>query len=155
LKDTKTTLDWPLEPSFYIPDPALAHFRQAVTRGAGWQATWQALLDSYRTAYPDLAAQFEQVTRGELPEGWDAELPVFPPNGGMATRDASGKVMNALARRLPTFVGGSADLASSTKTTLVGYGDMGLDQACGRNMHFGVREHAMAAIVNGMALHGG
>ena len=135
---------------------SLAHFRRAVERGARLEAEWEARLDTYRKAYPDLSAQFEQALKGELPPNWDPDLPAFrPEQGPMATRTASGKVMNALAGRLSSFTGGSADLAPSTKTLLVGYGDFGFDEACGRNVHFGVREHAMGAIVNGMALHGG
>ncbi|GBC81571.1 Transketolase [bacterium HR10] len=156
LRATKEALGWPLESPFYIPDEALAHFRRAVERGARLEREWQALLDAYRKEHPDRAARFEQLMCGDLPADWDADLPVFrPEQGPMATRTASGKAMNALARRVPTFMGGSADLAPSTRTVLIGYGDFGLDEACGRNVHFGVREHAMGAIVNGMALHGG
>jgi transketolase len=156
LRATKEVLCWPLEPPFSTPEAALAHFRQAVERGAQWEAEWQALFEAYRREYPDLAAQCEQAMRGEFPAGWERDLPVFrPEEGAVATRDASGKVMNALAGRLFNLTGGSADLAPSTKTTLVGYGDMGFGRDCGRNIHFGVREHAMGAVVNGMALHGG
>ncbi len=156
LRATKQALGWPLEPPFYIPDEALAHFRRALERGARHEAEWQARLEAYSREHPDLAAELKRMLRGELPEGWGVDLPVFSPKDGpIATRAASGRAMNALARRLPNFTGGSADLAPSTKTTLIGYGDFGLDEACGRNLHFGVREHAMGAIVNGMALHGG
>jgi len=110
----------------------------------------------YEQEYPDLARQFRMVVAGELPPDWDADIPQFKPEDGpMATRTASGKVLNGLIKRLPTLVGGSADLAPSTVTYLFGYGDMGFDEYCGHNMHFGVREHAMGAMVNGMALHGG
>ncbi len=156
LQATKENLGWPLEPSFHIPDAARAHFRRAVDRGVVWEASWQARLDAYRQAYPELAARFEQEMRGELPAEWDAGLPTFEPEEGpIATRKASGRVLNALSSRVPMLTGGSADLSPSTNTTLVGYGDFGFDQDCSRNIHFGVREHAMGAMANGMALHGG
>ncbi len=156
LRATKQALGWPQEPSFLVPDEARVHVRGAIERGARWQAEWEAMCRSHRQAHPDLAATFDQVIQRILPNGWDAAVPVFTPDQGpMATRTASGKVMNALAGRIPTFTGGSADLAPSTKTLLIGYGDFGFKDACGHNVHFGVREHAMGAIVNGMALHGG
>ncbi len=156
LRATKEALGWPVEPMFHIPDEALAHFRRAVERGVRCEAGWQDVLSRYRKAYPDLADQFERVLRGALPLDWAADLPVFPAGkGGVATRDASGKVMNAVAKRVFNFHGGSADLGPSTKTTLVGYGDFGFDEAHTHNIHFGIREHAMGAIANGMALHGG
>ncbi|MFQ5795440.1 MAG: transketolase [Candidatus Bipolaricaulia bacterium] len=156
LQATKQALDWPLEPSFYVPDEVLNHCRQAIERGAQLESKWQDHLDAYRNKHPDLVAQFDQVVRGEFPTDWDTDLPVFQSEQGpIATRDASGRVMNAVAKRLTAFTGGSADLAPSTKTTLIGYGDFGFDKACGHNIHFGVREHAMGAIVNGMALHSG
>ena len=121
-----------------------------------WEADWQDVRSRYRGAYPDLAGEFERVLRGALPADWAADLPVFPAaKGEVATRDASGKVMNAVAKRVFNFYGGSADLAPSTKTTLVGYGDFGFDEAHTHNIHYGIREHAMGAIANGMALHGG
>ncbi len=156
VRATKQSLGWPLEPSFLVPDEARTHVRRAIERGARWQAEWEAMCQSYRQAHPDLAATFDQVIQRILPNGWDADVPMFRPDQGpLATRTASGKVMNALAGRIPTFTGGSADLAPSTKTLLIGYGDYGFKDACGHNVHFGVREHAMGAIVNGMALHGG
>ncbi len=156
LRATKMALDWPQEPAFLVPDEARAHLGQAVERGARRQADWEALFTAYGRAHPDLVTTFDQAVHGALPDGWDAGVPVFTPEQGpMATRSASGKVMNALAGRIPTFTGGSADLAPSTKTLLIGYGDFGFTDACGHNVHFGVREHAMGAIVNGMALHGG
>lgn len=155
-QETKKKLGWPLEPAFHIPEEALAHLREAVQRGAQLEAEWQERLDAYRQHYPDRAAEFDQVVRGELPEHWDADVPAFAPDDGpMATREASGKVMNGLARRLPTFIGGSADLAPSTKTLLEDYDEFISGGSAGRNIRFGVREHAMGAIVNGMALHGG
>jgi transketolase len=144
---TKQALGWPLEPPFLIPAPALAHFREALVRGARSEAAWNKRLAAYAKAFPDLAGELRQRIGNELPPGWDADIPVFPADGkGIATRVASGKVMNAIAPRLPALTGGSADLDSSTHTELKGMN--------GRNLHFGVREHAMGAIVNGMAAHG-
>lgn len=156
VRATKEKLGWPLNPPFLVPEDTSAHFLGAVPKGKLLEHEWSALLQKYAEEHPSLARRYEQVIRGELPAGWDSDLPVFrPEDGPMATRDASGKIMNALARRLPQFMGGSADLAPSTKTILVGYGDFGFGKDCGRNLHFGVREHAMGAIVNGLALHGG
>ena len=168
---TKQNLGWPVEPAFLVPDAALAHFREAVERGARAEQASRARRDAYAQAFPALAAQLEQALRGELPSGWDADVPVFPADAkGMATRVASGKVMNALAPRVPALTGGSADLDPSTHTALKGLGDFnpnpdpGVDTQGsdgggwsygGRNLHFGVREHAMGAIVNGIAAHGG
>jgi transketolase len=155
-KETKQKLGWPLQPAFYIPDEALVHFREAVTRGAAQQREWSEMFASYRRAAAQMGEQLERSLRGELPSDWDADIPVFHPDlKGIATRDASGKVMNGLAERIPELMGGSADLSPSTKTTLIGYGDMGFGKDVGRNLHFGIREHAMGGIVNGMALHGG
>jgi transketolase len=155
-KKTKENLGWPLEPAFYIPDEALAHFRQAITRGQEHEAKWKKLFDNYRGEYPELAAEFECAMRGELPSGWDSNLPKFGhESAAMATREVSGSVMNALAAKLPTFLGGSADLAASTRTDLKGAGDFTPDNPAGRNIRFGVREHAMGATCNGMYQHGG
>ena len=153
---TKQALGWPEEPPFYVPDEALAEFRKAVDRGRGWQEEWSAAFAEYERAYPDEARLWRSVMAGELPAGWDAALPTFSSaDGAIATRVASGKVLNAAIQSLQTLVGGSADLAPSTSTYLKGYGDLGFDEWAGHNMHFGVREHAMGNIVNGMALHGG
>ena len=168
---TKQNLGWPTEPAFLISDQPLAHFREAVARGARDEAAWNARMAAYRQAFPDPAAELERSLRGELPSGWDADIPVFPADAkGMATRAASGKVMNAIAPKLPALSGGSGDLDPSTKTALKDLGDFnppvdangdiqGSDGGgwshAGRNLHFGVREHAMGAIVNGMAAHGG
>jgi transketolase len=144
---TKEALGWPVDPPFLIPEAALAHFRDAVARGAQSEKAWEARMAAYAEASPELAAELQHRIRAELPSGWDADIPVFPADTkGLATRVASGKVMNAVAPRLPALIGGSADLDPSTYTEL-----KGLD---GRNVHFGVREHAMGAIVNGMAAHG-
>ncbi len=155
-RKTKKKLGWPLEPAFYIPEDASAHFRGAIARGAQWESQWKSLLDDYRRQHPDEAVQLERMIGGELPKDWAAELPWFKPDpAGLATRVASGKAINVIAKRLPELIGGSADLNPSTKTLLAGYGDFGISSDGGRNVHFGVREHAMGTIVNGMAMHGG
>jgi transketolase len=152
----KEALGWPLEPMFYEPEEAMAHMGKAVDRGAEAEREWQERMDAYATANPELAAQFAARMRGELPTGWDAGLDaLFPPDTKpMATRSASQKAMNVLAKRVPALIGGSGDLTPSTKTLLDGEADFG-PQERGRNLHFGVREHAMGAICTGMALHGG
>ncbi len=157
VKATKEALDWPSDKSFYVPGDAAAHFKETASSGAGFEEEWNRLFESYKNVYPDLAEDFEHVQNGRLPEGWEKNVPLFSEGDGpVATRAASGKVMNSLATALPHFLmGGSGDLAPSTKTILIGYGDFGFEKACAHNLHFGVREHAMAAIVNGIALHGG
>ena len=153
---TKEALGWPIEPSFLVPGDALAHFREAANRGVEAHADWSVRFEAYRVEYPAQAAEFERRMRGELPDDWDADVPVFSAEGGaVATRDAGGKVMNALAARMPELMGGSADLAPSTKTWLNDAPAFSSEQRSGRNLHFGVREHAMGAVVNGMAYHGG
>ncbi len=155
LNGAKEALGWPLEPRFYIPDEVLAFYRQAVDEGAAREAEWQTRFDAYRAAHPDLAAELARRMAGELPTGWDKGLPDFPADiKGTATRNSSGKVLNALAARLPELFGGSADLAPSTKTWIDNDPSFDLDHT-GRNVHFGVREHAMGAIVNGLAYYGG
>ena len=156
LRLTKENLGWPAEASFLILDQALAHFRQAVEQGRDKEAEWQTRFAAYATEYPDLAEEWRTVMTGELPAGWDANLPTFESDDGpLATRVASGKVLNTIAAHLPTLIGGSADLAPSCKTYLNGYSDFSADDPGGRNLHFGVREHAMGGILSGMALHGG
>jgi transketolase len=168
---TRRNLDWPAEPSFLVPDAALERFRQALVLGARGEEQWNTLFSSYAASYPDLALELGRAWRGELPVGWDAGVPEFAPDpDGMATRIASGKVMRAVAPHLSTLIGGSADLDPSTHTALKGLGDFeppmtdphdrqGSDSDewsyAGRNLHFGVREHAMGAILNGLAAHGG
>jgi len=153
---TKERLGWPLEPTFHIPAEALAHFRRAAARRAARQAEWESLFEAYAGEYADLAAEFQRRLKKELPPGWDQDVPVFNlEHGAMATRSASGKVLNAIAPRLPELVGGSADLAPSTKTLIEGGGSFQADNRGGRNLHFGVREHAMGAVLNGLAYHGG
>ena len=152
---TKKALGWPLEPAFHIPPESLCHFREAVERGKAGEAQWKACFDSYSSAFPELAEQWNQTLKGELPAGWEQSLPAFrPEEGKMATRQASGKVLNATAPRLPALIGGSADLSPSNNTFLKDFEEAHLS-AHGRNFHFGVREHGMGAILNGMALHGG
>jgi len=155
-KATRQTLGMPAE-AFSIPAQVKEHMGQALQRGKNWQDEWQQLLAGYQAKHADEAAEFKRVLSGELPQGWQEAAPLFQPQDGpLATRAASGKVLNALAVALPELVGGSADLAPSTKTIIAGSGDMrGRGAECGRNIHFGVREHGMAAAVNGMALHGG
>jgi transketolase len=171
VKKTKEKLGWPVDPPFFIPEPALARFREALSAGAQAQARWDEGIEAYARAFPDLALELKQRLRGELPNGWDADIPVFPADAkGLATRVAGGKVMNAVGAKLPALCGGSADLDPSTFTELKGLGDFnppmtagqdgeGSDASgwsyAGRNVHFGVREHAMGAIVNGLAAHGG
>ena len=169
---TKRNLGWPVEPPFLIPEAASAHFRNAVARGARDEAASSERMAAYAHAFPELAEELQRTLRGELPRDWDADVPVFAADAkGMATRVASGRVMNAIAPRLPELTGGSADLDPSTHTALKGLGDfepatrngvVDMQGSCGggwsyagRNLHFGVREHAMGAIVNGMAAHGG
>lgn len=156
LNAAKQAVGWPQEPRFFIPEDVLAFYRQALTRGAALEAEWQGRLTAYRAAFPAEAEELERRLAGELPAGWASGLPVFPPDAkGMGTRVASGKVLNALASRLPELFGGSADLAPSTKTWIEGQPAFQADVPLGRNFHFGVREHAMGAIVNGLALHRG
>src|SRR5688572_10293314 len=170
---TKRALGWPEDPSFHVPEEALREFRLAVDRGADHEAAWRRHADAYRVAHPAMADQFERAIGGRLPDDWEAHLPNFADHTGMATRDAGGHVMNALASVVANLLGGSADLDPSTRTALKGYGDFqsllvaqsgdvptqgtagGIWGYAGRNIHFGVREHAMAAVMTGMALHGG
>ena len=154
---TKEALGWPKEPEFLVPGDVLAHFREAVPRGERMEREWRLRMAGYAEAHPDLALEWERVSWGDLPEGWTDGLPRFPDgNGAVATRKASGKVINAIAKRVPELVGGSADLGPSTSTAIDGGGEFLPDAPPGgRNLHFGVREHGMGAILNGMARHGG
>ncbi len=152
---TKKALGWNFEEKFFIPEPALANFRLAVTKGEASQAEWTKRFASYRAAHPELAAEFERVQRGELPASLAAALPTFPAGTAVETRTASGAALNALAKVVPEIIGGDADLSGSTKTTLKDGGSFDGQSGKGRNIHFGVREHAMAAVANGMAYHGG
>jgi transketolase len=152
----KRSYGWPEDAKFLVPDGVREHIRDGMgRRGKGLHEVWNALFQSYRTQYPDLADQIERMQRRELLEGWDADLPVFAADEkGLATRDSSGKVLNAIALRHPWLIGGSADLAPSTKTRLTfeSASDLEAGTPGGRNMHFGVREHAMGAVLNGLAL---
>ncbi len=153
---TKEALGWPTEPAFHIPDEAREHFAEAAARGSRKREEWHERFEAYRREFPELGAEFERRQRAVLPEGWDVDTPVFTAEDGpMATREAGGKAMGSLASRVPELMGGSADLAPSTKTWLEGLGTFGERDRTGRNLHFGVREHAMGAIVNGTAYHGG
>jgi len=169
---TKKNLGWPLEPPFYIPEEALALFRKGVEKGKALEEAWKAKLEAYGKSYPELLTQWRDWMAGRLPDGWDQEIPSFPPDPkGVATRTVGGQVMNAIASRVPFLLGGSADLDPSTNTALKGRGtfqapdrrsDVPVQGAVpgpwgyeGANIAFGVREHAMGSIVNGIALHGG
>jgi transketolase len=153
---TKEALGWPADAQFLVPDDALTCFRQALAVGAEREAAWQALFLRYQAEYPELAAEWQRRQAGKLPEGWEQALPTFKAaDGAMATRAVSGKVLNALAPVLPELVGGSADLHPSNKTYLSAYPAVKKGDFGGRNLHFGVREHAMGSLLNGLALHGG
>ena len=152
---TKQALGWPVEPPFLVPAEALAPFHAAAARGAALQAEWEELHERWAAAHPELAADLAARRAGELPAGWEAALPHFAPEDGpMATRSASGKTLNALAKHLPQLVGGSADLAPSNNTEIKGEAAFSAAAPGGRNFHFGVREHAMGSILSGMALSG-
>ncbi|UCC75744.1 MAG: transketolase, partial [Anaerolineales bacterium] len=170
VRAAKKNLGWPTEPTFYLPDEAMVHFRKAVAQGEQWEADWVKSLSRYEAEYPRLAAQFKRVMAGELPEAWDRDLPTFADADPLPTRRASEAVLQALADNVPELLGGSADLNPSTYTWLKGHGDFqpgdwnpedkqgavgGEWGYGGRNLHFGVREHGMGAIAGGMALHGG
>jgi transketolase len=156
LKATKEYLNWPVEPRFHIPEEALLQFRIAVDRGRDWEQEWMDLFAAYQANFKEEAESLQRQFRGELPPDWEADIPVFKPDAkGMATRVASGKVLNGIAARVPYLLGGSADLAPSTKTLIAGSGDQSSEDPAGRNLRFGVREHGMGTIVNGIALHGG
>jgi len=171
LQAAKKALGWPTMDKFYLPPEAVAHFREARGKGAAAQSAWCAKFDAYKKAFPAEAAQFGQIIDGKLPDEWAAELPKWNPGDKpMSTRVAGGNALNALAKRIPNIVGGSADLNPSTETALKGMGDFqppeyfgpatqgavgGVWGWSGRNIAFGVREHAMGAAVNGMAAHGG
>jgi len=171
LEAAKKNLGWPIEPDFFVPEDVLKQFRQAVARGQTWEVEWEKSFERYAKTYPELAAEFKRRMAGDLPEGWDEDLPAFPRDDkGLATRKASEVVLQTLAARLPDLMGGSADLNPSTFTWLKGFGDFQSSDNTpedrqgavgqewnygGRNVHFGVREHAMGAMAGGMALHGG
>jgi transketolase len=152
---TKQRYGWPEDAKFLVPEEALEHTRKAVARGDEAERQWQARLEDYLQAHPDLGREWRQIQRGELPEGWDSAIPSFPPDEkGIASRDAGSKVLNAIAPSVPWLIGGSADLAPSTKTLIKDGGDFEAGAYGARNFHFGIREHAMGAVLNGMALSG-
>ena len=151
----KRNLGWPLKPSFHIPEEALKLFRQAVDRGRRMEKEWRERFERWRREYPDLAREWEMGQNWEPPEGWEEKVVTFPTGKEIATRNASGEILNAIAPHIPYLIGGSADLAPSTKTYLKGFPDFQKGSYEGRNFHFGVREHAMGAILNGMILHRG
>jgi transketolase len=171
VKLTKQHLGWPVEPQFLVPQEVEQHCRQAIDRGRQAEAEWNVMVSAYGKLYPELARELRQLINGELPQGWATNIPQFAPDAkGMATRVASGKVMEAISPKLAGLVGGSADLDPSTHTELKGAGDFqnpamavgdlqgsvgGGQNYAGRNLHFGVREHGMGAILNGLATHGG
>jgi transketolase len=156
LDGAKQNLGWPVSPRFLVPEDVESFFREAVSRGAEMELEWKRCLSAYHEAYPELADDLERRLKGDLPKGWDLGLPEFPGDAkGMATRAASGKALNALAGKIPELVGGSADLAPSNKTWIDGSEVFQPGTFTGRNFHFGVREHAMGAIVNGMSVHKG
>jgi transketolase len=175
VRATKRAAGWPEEPPFHLPEAALRVFRASIDRGAALEADWQRRMDAYTAAFPGEAQTFTRSLAGELPHDWQAHLPVFTPaDGDMATRDAGGKVLGALAAVIPNIIGGSADLDPSTRTAMKDRGDFqspaqppdahgtktqgksgGEWSYAGRNIHFGVREHVMGAALTGMAVHGG
>lgn len=153
---TKQHLGWPLEPKFLVPEDVRDWFQQMVPYGKGWELAWRRAALAYADAFPELADTWKQAMDGELPAGWDENLPTFSPDqGDMATRQASGVTINALSQRIPGLLGGSADLAGSNNTMVEAESNYTAGNYAGRNLHFGVREHAMASGLNGMALHGG
>ncbi|MCY3610381.1 MAG: transketolase [Gemmatimonadetes bacterium] len=155
IEATKRNIGYPSLEPFHVEPAALEHWRRAAAGRAAHQEAWTRRFEAYRAEFSELAAEFEAVMAGELPDGWDQALPDLSSAPATATRNHSGKVLQGAASALPTMLGGSADLGGSNKTDIVGSGDLLRDNPGGRIMHFGVREHAMGAIMNGMALHGG
>jgi transketolase len=154
-KATKRKLNWPEDKFFYVPEEAAKNWHQIIEKGKKYEAEWNELFAKYKVQYPELAAQFERTQAGKLPDGWEKSIPVFPADGKpIATRSAGNTIMNSFGKVLPEVFGGAADLTASTKTILKDGGNFHLDPA-GRNVFFGVREFAMCAMVNGMAVHGG
>ena len=155
VKETKRTLGWPVEQEFYIPEEALNHFREAIERGAQQEREWSELVERYAEKHEEAGRKWQTLMEGELPEDWESKLPSFADAKPMATRAASGEVLNALAPVLPMLIGGSADLGPSNNTDIKDGGDFQPDTYDGRILHFGVREHAMGAALTGMSLNGG
>ena len=158
IKAAKRSYGWPEDASFLVPDGVRERFAEKMgARGSKLRAEWMGMLQRYRADYPDLAAELDQMDHHTLPEGWDTDIPVFPADAkGLASRDSSQKVLNAIGKHVPWLIGGAADLAPSTKSNMTfdGAGSFEADNYGGRNLHFGIREHAMGSIVNGMALAG-
>jgi len=154
-KLTKENLGWPLEPTFYIPDEVKKEFQKTISKGKEYESNWQQIYESYNNINNELASEFENVMKGNLPHDWDKNLPTFNKDESLATRQASGKTLNILADNIPAIIGGSADLMDSTNVRIKTSVDSLPDAPHGRNIHFGVREHAMGAIVYGMAAYGG
>jgi transketolase len=152
VKLTKQNLGWPYEEPFTVPEEALATFRRAIERGRELEAEWEGRLTAFGKEHADLAKQWREWASGELPSGWKEKIPQFEAGQQMATREASGKTLNAVAAQLPMLVGGSADLRSSNNTFLQGYAEFSAEDRAGRNLNFGVREHAMGSIMNGIVL---
>jgi transketolase len=155
VRETKRHLGWPEDKQFYVPDEALAHFRRSVERGAQQEAEWNALVSKYEAKYPELGGQWRVMVNGELPEGWESHLPTFENAKPMATRAASGEVINALAPHLPMLIGGSADLGPSNNTDIKDSGSFEAGTYGGRILHWGIREHAMGSTLTGISLNGG
>ncbi|MGG3738967.1 transketolase [Aeribacillus pallidus] len=156
LKLTKEAYKWTFEEDFYVPEEVYARFEEKVViPGSEKEKEWKAMFAEYKKAFPELGEQLEKAIKGELPEGWDKDIPVYEVGTSLASRASSGEVLNAIAKNLPSFIGGSADLAGSNKTTIKGEKDFLPGSYEGRNIWFGVREFAMGAAMNGMALHGG
>ena len=155
VRETKRHLGWPEDKQFYVPDEALKHFREAVDRGAQQETEWNALVEKYEQQDPEAGRQFRSMMKGELPGSWETHLPNFKDAKPMATRVASGEVINALAPHLPMLIGGSADLGVSNNTDIKGGGDFEAGSYDGRILHFGVREHAMGSTLTGISLNGG
>jgi transketolase len=155
VKLTKRFYGWPEEPAFYVPDEALKHFRDCGARGREHESDWNGRLERYAKAHPAEAAEFKSMLAGELWAGWDAELPQFTPKDTLATRESASRAEQAIAKKVWNLFGGAADLNESTFVDVIGGGDFLRDNHAGRNLHFGIREHGMCAILNGVALHGG
>ncbi len=155
VRETKRHLGWPEEKQFYVPDEALAHFRRSIERGAQQEAEWNALVSKYEAKFPELGRQWRVMMSGELPEGWESHLPTFENAKPMATRAASGEVINALAPHLPMLIGGSADLGPSNNTDIKDSGSFEAGSYGGRILHWGIREHAMGSTLTGISLNGG
>ncbi|MCY7593325.1 transketolase, partial [Bacillus altitudinis] len=155
-KLTKEAYSWTFEEDFHVPSEVYDHFKTAVKdAGQKKEAAWNELFEQYEKEYPELAAQLKLAIEGKLPENWDQEVPVYEAGSSLASRASSGEVLNGIAKQVPFFIGGSADLAGSNKTTIKDTNDFGRENYAGRNIWFGVREFAMGAALNGMALHGG